>query len=54
MDVETIARGDLAAGMYAREWNAQDQASGIYYYRLEAEGQNGKDFSTTRKLVLIK
>jgi photosystem II stability/assembly factor-like uncharacterized protein len=37
------------AGLHAVEWDASGMASGVYYYRLQAEG-----FVQTRKLVLLK
>ncbi len=41
--------GSHAAGEVVLEWNANDMASGIYFYRLDAEG-----FSATKKMVLLK
>ena len=38
-----------AEGSYNVNWNAQDVASGVYYYRLEFDGQ-----AITRKMNLIK
>lgn len=48
-EIETLANQDLAIGSYRVSWNAGNFSSGIYYYRIE-----GKDFTTTRKMVLIK
>jgi hypothetical protein len=39
----------LSPGTYEVVWDAFDFASGIYYYKLKAEG-----FTYTKKMVLIK
>ena len=36
--VQTLVEGELNAGSYETEWNAVNYPSGIYFYRLEAEG----------------
>ena len=41
-----------AAGNHSVSWNAQNHSSGIYFYRLKAEGE--KTFEKTQKLVLIR
>jgi len=42
--VKTLADGDLPAGEHQAHWDGTDQngsalSSGVYFYRLEAEGQ---------------
>ena len=39
----------LRAGAHAVTWDAADQATGMYFYRIRTE-----DFIRTRKMVLIK
>ena len=41
--------GNHEAGMVNIEWDASNMASGIYFYRLNAE-----NFSDTKKMVLLK
>lgn len=36
-EVETLVSNKLAAGIYNIEWTAKNMASGIYFYRIEAE-----------------
>ena len=48
-EIETLIREELSAGEHRVEWNAQEMPSGIYYYRLEANG-----FIQTRKMVVMK
>lgn len=47
--IETLVDGQLAAGRYERQWNAENVASGTYLYRLTAG-----DFSKTQHMVLLK
>jgi hypothetical protein len=48
-EVWVLVNEELKAGEYNVEWNATILASGIYFYRLEAD-----NYSVTRKMVLIK
>jgi hypothetical protein len=48
-EVITLDRGIRPPGIYDVTWNAANQASGAYYYRLQAG-----DFLETRKLLVIK
>lgn len=48
-EVATIVNGELASGNYIRVFNANELPSGVYIYRLEAEGT-----SISRKMNLLK
>jgi hypothetical protein len=48
-EVATIVSDRLSTGSYSYEWDASELASGVYLYRLEAEG-----FVQTRKMILMK
>jgi len=48
-EVATLVDKNLPAGQYEINWNANEFASGVYLYRLEAEG-----FEKTKKLMLLK
>jgi lysophospholipase L1-like esterase len=66
-EVATLIHDELSSGNYARQWNASNMTSGIYFYRLSAipsarrdlvptagrEGQTGT-FTETKKLVLLR
>jgi hypothetical protein len=52
-EVTTLISGQKEAGYYTAEFDGTSLASGIYIYRLTAEG-NGQSFSKVMKLVLIK
>ncbi len=47
--VETLLNGPVKAGVYKAEWNASSYPSGVYFYRLNADG-----FSETKKMMLVK
>ncbi len=42
------------AGFYIAQFNAMNYASGVYFYRIEAEEPNGKKFVDSKKMVLLK
>ncbi len=48
-EVTTLVSQYLSAGAHSAIWNADNSASGVYYYRLQAGA-----FTVTRKLMLIK
>lgn len=52
--IKTLYSGDIVPGEYTIQWNGRSEigetvASGVYLYRLEAG-----DFSSTRKMVVVK
>jgi hypothetical protein len=57
--VATLVNGEFAPGNYTATWNGRDlsgsmAASGVYLYRIEGMGQNGQNFSMTKKMILTK
>ena len=48
-EVATLIDSKLNPGEYEFYWNAGTFASGVYYYRLEAN-----NFAETKKMLLIK
>jgi hypothetical protein len=53
-EVATLVDGEQNAGVYKVNFNAAGFASGVYFYRLAAVGNNGKTFSSVKKLMLMK
>jgi hypothetical protein len=47
--VATLKNGEMEAGNHTITWDASQQASGVYFYRLEAN-----DYSKTIKAMLLK
>ncbi len=48
-EVQVLVEGNLKAGKYEVSYNAAKLSSGVYFYRISADG-----FSETKKMVLIK
>lgn len=48
-EVTTLVNNKQNAGNYSIEWDAQNYASGVYYYKLSAGS-----FEQTRKMILVK
>ncbi|HEX9974413.1 MAG TPA: T9SS type A sorting domain-containing protein, partial [bacterium] len=48
-EVATLVSKKLSAGAYRYPWNAQEFASGIYMYQIEADG-----IVQSRKLILLR
>ncbi|MBD3223323.1 MAG: T9SS type A sorting domain-containing protein [Caldithrix sp.] len=47
--IRTIVEKVLPAGEHSARWNAQNLASGIYFYRLRS-----RSFTSTKKMILIR
>jgi hypothetical protein len=52
-EIGTLVNEARTAGYYTVQFNASNLASGMYFYRISAEG-NGNNFTQTKKMVLIK
>jgi subtilisin-like proprotein convertase family protein len=48
-EVTTLINQQMRTGSYTVEWNAGNFASGVYFYRLEADS-----YAETKKMVLVK
>ena len=47
--VETLVSENLGEGSHTYSWNAENQPSGVYYYKLQ-----GEQLSQTRKMLLVR
>ncbi len=47
--VETLVNEEKSPGEYTVQWDASQQATGVYFYKIEAG-----DFTETRKMMLLK
>ena len=52
--VATLAEGPRPAGQHTVRWHAGGMASGLYFYRVVAEGADGKRIIRNRKMLLVK
>ncbi len=54
-EITTLIDRVQNAGIHSTNWNAVEFSSGVYYYKIIAEGLNDdNNFSDTKKMVLIK
>jgi hypothetical protein len=53
-EVAKILNADFSAGRYTMEFDGSGFTSGIYFYKINAEGKNGSVFSKTKKMILMK
>jgi immune inhibitor A len=57
--VTELVNEEIIAGNYSVVWNGRDQdgikvSSGVYLYKMQTTGTNGKEFHQIRKMVLLK
>ncbi|RPI13137.1 MAG: T9SS C-terminal target domain-containing protein [Ignavibacteriae bacterium] len=48
-EITTLVNEQLSPGTYEVEWNASNNPSGVYFYKLHADG-----FTDTKRMVLVK
>lgn len=53
-EVTQLISEQLTAGYHQVEFNANQLSSGVYFYRIDAIGLNGKDYSSVKKMMLLK
>jgi Secretion system C-terminal sorting domain len=53
-EVMTLFNGNMVAGGHEVNFDASGLNSGIYFYRLDATGVNGNNFSDVKKMILNK
>jgi hypothetical protein len=53
-EVMTIVNNDLTAGSHQVDFSANHLNSGVYFYKIEATGNDGSRFSDVKKMTLTK
>lgn len=58
-EIATLINQQMTTGSHSVNWNAMDNGrrnvtSGIYFYKLTANGVNGQKFQDIKKMILIK
>jgi len=52
--IVTLVEGQVEAGKHTAQFNASSMSSGIYLFKLTAVGENGSQFSSSKKMTLLK
>jgi len=52
--VDRLVNKEFSTGNHSVNFDASDLSNGIYYYTLNAQGNNGNGFVSTKKMVLMK
>jgi hypothetical protein len=52
--VAILSNTDMTAGSHNVSFDATNLNSGVYFYKLDASGINGQNFSSTKKMILTK
>ena len=53
-EVMTLINQDLTAGVHTYDFDAAGFNSGVYFYRIEANGIDGTNFTNVKKMILLK
>ncbi|MGQ9643203.1 MAG: T9SS type A sorting domain-containing protein, partial [Ignavibacterium sp.] len=53
-EIATLVNGRLTAGIQQVNFNAENLTSGVYFYRIDAKGIDGTNFSSTKKMILSR
>jgi len=53
-EVANLINGNIAAGSHEINFNASDVNSGVYFYRIDATGVDGTNFTSVKKMILTK
>ncbi len=53
-EVAELLNSEISAGIHHIDFNASRLSSGTYFYILEANGNNGSNFTSTKKMILMK
>ena len=52
--VSELLNSDLSGGVHEVNFEGSNLSSGIYYYTMNAVGKDGKNFTSTKKMILMK
>ncbi|MDZ7623064.1 MAG: T9SS type A sorting domain-containing protein [Ignavibacteriaceae bacterium] len=53
-EVNSIVNGNMTSGFHEIAFDASEFNSGVYFYRIDATGIDGQNFSQVRKMILAK
>jgi hypothetical protein len=52
--VVSLFDGEVEAGKHTAQFNAASMSSGMYFFKLTAVGENGAQFTSSKKMTLLK
>jgi len=52
--ITTLVQGEVEAGKHTAQFNASSMSSGLYLFKLTAVGENGSQFTSSKKMTLLK
>jgi hypothetical protein len=52
--ISDLTNQQYSAGRYDLNFNPDNLSSGMYFYVIEAQGNDGSTFATTKKMILLK
>jgi len=53
-EVKSLVNNQMNSGFYSYDFNASELSSGIYFYRVQVNGDKGVQFVDTKRMVLVK
>lgn len=53
-EIMTLINQDITAGVHTYDFDAAGINSGVYFYRIEANGIDGTNFTNVKKMILLK
>lgn len=53
-EVASILNTELEAGIHQTVFDASQLSSGVYFYMLKVQGENGSNFTSTKRMILMK
>jgi len=53
-EVANLVTSNMTAGVHEVNFNAVNLNSGVYFYRIDATGVDGTNFSSVKKMILTK
>lgn len=53
-EIATLINNNLEAGYHIINFNASNLISGMYFYRIQANGVDGSNFTDVKKMLLVK
>ena len=53
-EVANLIEGNLISGLHELNFDATELTSGVYFYKIEANGIDGRNFTSVKKMILTK